>query len=256
MNAEKIFSHPTPDQLESWLEGTLPKDEQRELEDHLARCAECRELAADLRGFAQLEDPSFQEDDEKRILAGVRRQVLVDEATRDPFVPRPAPDPVPLHPAAAGRRFQPPAWAVAALVLLFSGIIAQRQLELGRLERELAQKGAKVAELEARLKEPLGNPFFVEARRPEDRERSNAPRRSSASPIFVVIKDTEPLPEGTWRVELKRAGQEVEYTIPDLVPNAGQLRFVLRTGVLPPGDYEAHLFRGEEPWPQVFELPL
>ena len=256
MNAETRFSHPTPDQLEAWLEGSLPKEELRQLEAHLDSCAECRDLAADLRGFAQLEDASFQEDDKKRILGGVRLQILADEATRDPFVPRPAPDPVPLHPAAAQRRFRPPVWAAAALVLIFAGIAAQRQLELGRLERELVQKGAKVTELEARLQEPLGNPFFVEARRREDRERSNAPRRSSAFPIYVVIKDTEPLPEGTWRVELKRTGQEVEYTIPDLVPNAGQLRFVLRRGVLPPGDYEAHLFRGEEPWPQVFELPL
>lgn len=263
MNAEKRSAHPTPDQLDAWLEGNLPEGERRELEAHFESCAECRELAADLRGFATLEDPSFTAADEARILGRVRQQILAEEVAPVPFVLRPAPiesrpaaTPVLLHPAAAGKRFVVPAWAAAAFVLIVAGVAVQRQLEVGRLEQELALRGAKVNELEALLEEPLGNPVFVEARPREDRQRSITPRRSLASPIFVVIKDTEPLPEGTWRVQLKKAGSDTEYTIPDLVPYAGQLRFVLRPDVLPPGDYEAHLFRGEEPWPQVFELPL
>lgn len=252
MTAEKRFSHPTPDQLEAWLEGSLPKDELRELEAHFAGCAECRELAADLRGFAQLEDPTFQEDDEKRILAGVRRQILADEATRDPFVPRPAPDrPVPLHPAAAGRRFQLPAWAAAALVLVFSGIIAQRQLELGRLERELAQKGAKVAELEARLGRPFANPFFAEARSGDDRQRSTSAPFDKSREIVVTVVAV--LPEGTWRAVIENSGLP---PISNLVPEGGQLFFTLPPGSLAPGTYQVRLFRGEEPWPQVFELDL
>lgn len=252
MNADKSFSHPTPDQLEAWLEGSLPKDELRGLEAHFAGCAECRELAADLRGFAQLEDPTFQEDDEKRILAGVRRQILADEATRDPFVPRLAPDrPVPLHPAAAGRRFQFPAWAVAALVLIFSSIVAQRQLELGRLERELAQKGAEVAELEARLGKPFGNLAFVEARSRDDRQRStSAPLDKSRALVVTVVAV---LPEGTWRAEIENSNVP---PIPSLVPQAGQLVFLVPPGALAPGTYQVRLFRGEEPWPEVFELNL
>lgn len=251
MSAETRFSHPTPDQLEGWLEGTLPKNELRQLEAHLESCQECRELAADLRGFAQLEDPSFQGDDKKRILGGIRLQILADEATRDPFVPRPAPDPVLLHPAAAERRFQPPVWAAAALVLIFASIAAQRQLELGRLERELAQKGAKVAELEARLGEPFGNLAFVEARTGDDRQRStSAPLDKSRALVVTVVAV---LPEGTWRAVIENSGLP---PISNLVPQAGQLVFLVPPGALAPGTYQVHLFRGEEPWPEVFELNL
>ena len=251
MSAETRFSHPTPDQLEAWLEGSLPKEELRQLEAHLDSCAECRDLAADLRGFAQLEDASFQEDDKKRILGGVRLQILADEATRDPFVPRPAPDPVPLHPAAAQRRFRPPVWAAAALVLIFAGIAAQRQLELGRLERELVQKTAQVTELEARLGKPFGNLVFAEARSGDDRKRSTSAPLDKSRAIVVTVVAV--LPEGTWRAVIENSHLP---PISNLVPQAGQLVFLVPPGALAPGTYQVRLFRGEEPWPEVFELDL
>lgn len=265
MSTKTASAHPTPDLLGAWLEGDLPEKERCELEVHFESCAECRELAADLRGFAQLEDPSLTAADQEKILGKIRHQILAEEVAPDPFAVRPTPKPVPvrlpdvepapnpvlLHPAATTGRFFVPAWAAAALVLLFGGIAAQRQLELGRLARELATQGAKVAELETRLKEPLGNPFFIEARSPDDRQRSPSPPLGQKRPIVVTIVAI--LPEGTWRAEIENSGVP---PISGLVPRAGQLLFLLPPGALAPGTYQVHLFRGEEPWPQVFELNL
>ncbi len=75
--------HPDPGQLEAWAEGGLAPAEAAALDRHFAVCADCRQLAEDLRGFAGLAaEPAaaaWSEADSEKILGRVRERILVEE---------------------------------------------------------------------------------------------------------------------------------------------------------------------------------
>lgn len=77
--------------LSAALDGELSPAEQRELEDHLAHCPACRELAAALGdvhgGFAQLEDVPAPADLTDKVMAQVRAETPKGSKKLVPFRP-------------------------------------------------------------------------------------------------------------------------------------------------------------------------
>lgn len=278
--------HPHPDQLVDWAFGAADPADAAAIEQHLGGCEACRRLVADLGDLDQLEASSgWSDDDLREALGQLRQRVLVEEtlagkaieagfggAGNDPF-DRPgraaeteqetpildeafAPFTPPALPAI---RLYPPPWALvgAALILLVGfGLAFQRQQEVNRLTLQLAELDRKAEEWRRNAVQPLANLAVVVARPFDDPSRGR-PESAGQGVLVVIQSQEEALPAGVWRARLEsEAGKKANLEVPNLVTQAGELRFYLPPHALPAGQYRLTLFREDTPWPQEFRLDL
>lgn len=275
MDAES--RHPSLGQLEAFADGELEPAEAARLASHFAACADCRQLAEDLRGLAQgtpeppESSPVWGESEMQGALAQLRQRILAEDlvagGSRDlggresavilPFEPRTA--------AAAASGSALPRWrhlapwvGAAAGVLLGVGVAWERQQEVERLGVELAAATGQAEELRAAARRPLANPVTVEAAPLDDPLRGSAqPAPASTGGFAVEVRSSsEPFPAGSWRAVIENREGKLELEVNDLKSNGGQLEFFLLPGSLPAGEHRVRVYQGETPWPQVFAFDL
>lgn len=276
MSAGDNSLHPSLGRLEKWIAGELEPAAAARLEQHLETCADCRQLAEDLRSYDQ---PAAGEDtvpwsheDMERALGQLRVRILAEEVVAVPFESAPEPEihaPVvpspevapPLRfPAAAPalrRSYAPLAVAasLAAAVLLF--VVAERQRQIGRLEENLAAATRQAEQLATAALRPLANTSIVEAVPVDAPQRGFLSGGPDAGGVMVLVGfDDEALPEGDWRIVIKDATDKEEHVVDGLRPIAGKLHLLLPPGSLPPGEHRLHLFRDGTPWPRVLTIDL
>jgi hypothetical protein len=249
-------AHPTIDRLEAWADRRLDAAAAALVERHFARCADCRQLAEDLRGFADPVDEAGDSQTETEASLGrLRLRILAEELAagegelgadgRDgaviiPFVERPAPPPAVISP----RHSRPAlAWAAVALVAASGfGLAWQRQREVERLRLQ-----------------PLLNITVVSAWPEDDPFRSGEEEEKSADVgTMVVVESSDlPFPDGAWRALIEDRNGEQLRDITGLKPQkGGKLRVVLPPGSGPPGRHRLRLFHDGTPWKTVYVVSL
>lgn len=275
MSAGDNSQHPSLAKLEGWVAGTLEAPAAAQLESHFEACADCRQLAEDLRGYGQStgddEAAVWSQEDMERSLGKLRFRILAEDiaASEAPAVFfEPAPEPVPSpevapplrFPAAAPalrRSYAPLAVAASLLAAVLLFVVAERQRQIGRLEESLAAANRQTEQLAAAASQPLANTSIIEAAPLDAPQRGFLSGGPDAGGVMVLVGfDDEALPEGDWRIVIKDATGKEEHVVDGLRPIAGKLHLLLPPGSLPPGEHRLHLFRDGTPWPRVLTIDL
>lgn len=262
--ATAALEHPTAEELVGYGEKTLDPETERRVHRHLKRCRQCRELVRDLAAYPEVEPPGDAYrvgENEMRSTLGTLRARLLDPRERARFLPSAAaPDPeraklLPFPPrrGTAARRSWAGRWphaAVAAVLLLALGWGFRGQLEIGNLNRRLA-------EAEASLRRPRANAEVVKLLPTDNPLRS--PEGSGIAPgeagVTVVLEPDELLPPRVFAAEIRRLDGETVLRIEGLEPRPMGITFYLPPESLPAGEYRVWLIGDDaEVWPKTFEL--
>lgn len=134
-------AHPSPDVLTTFVERSLSGGEKQQIIDHLARCAECRDVVFLASNAA--DEPVPEATDEDQRLAAVRRLRFSEAfAARPSAVEAMASEPLAEKPRRT--RFPRLIWAVpvAAGVVVIAGILIQQRFVEGRTATQLASNAS------------------------------------------------------------------------------------------------------------------
>lgn len=234
----KLGEHPAVEVLVAYHEGRLPEPEREQVADHLALCAECRELLLDLAGGGDPgppEDPQPLSDLEVAAAwEGLRGRLeekpaaeatplrLPGRADRETAAPhRPEPHRAPERTAPPWRR----PLALAASLLLGVGLFWGGSA----LYRSWQQASTVLVEL------------FPEEERTRGSE-GPAPVPADAERFALVLNlplDLEPF--ARYEAEVAR-GEQVDHRLPPADGGDGTLRLDLTRDDLPPGKYQVRLY--------------
>lgn len=220
--------HPSADALVDFAEGLAPAATKARVEAHLAECAACREVVADLRAYPDLEPPG----PEFRVGRGETQARLA--AVKSSL--------------GAGRPSPRHHLGWAAALILACGACLYLWLEARTLEDRLERAAG-----------PQPNVAIVALLPEDDPLRSaEAPALPAGRGLSLSVADEEPFPAGSYRVEIVGPDGATVLAIEALRPDdAGGLAFHLPPGALEPGSYEV-MVRGADgaAWPRRFTLRI
>jgi len=219
------MDHPSPDQWIAYHRGELPADEEARLQEHLARCRDCFDLAEGAAAFAQPdEEPGAGQEVDTAALWRLLRPQLGPPPV-DPQLPN-------VREISAGPRRQPawrsrlPTTLAATFFVALVGLTAWN-LHLRSTVDELRapQPNVPTSEFVADERAPAGQEPIV-----------------PAGPRMLVFHPAKDLP--VYRLAIREAATGRELSSHELRPNQDlALIFYLPEG-LPPGRYRLELSGG------------
>jgi hypothetical protein len=207
------MDHPSPDRWLAYQRGELSAEEEARLQEHLARCRDCFELAGAASAFAQAdEEPDAGQEVEAAALWRLLRPQLdpPPQNVRD-IADRPRPS----------RGFRLPTTLAATF---FVGLIGMTAWNL---------------QMRSALRAPLPNaPIFEIAS--SERALDGQELTMAAGPQMLVLHPTEELP--AYRLVIRDAATGRELSSSELRLNRElALTLYLPEGLLPPGRYRLEL---------------
>jgi hypothetical protein len=148
-------AHPSPDVLTSFVERSLSGDEKQQVTDHLARCAECREIIF-LASNASHEPVAEMEEDEHLVAAMGRRASVF--AARAPAAE--AMTTVQLAEKPQRKWFPRLIWGVpvAATVAVIAGLLVQQRIGPSRPTPQLASNEVRNIPPPQAMPRPMASP--------------------------------------------------------------------------------------------------
>jgi hypothetical protein len=216
------MDHPSPDQWLSYHRGELPEDEEARLQEHLARCRDCFDLAEAASAFVQPdEEPNPGQEVETTALWRLLRPQL-DPAPRN------------VREISAGPRRRP-SWSFRLPSILAASFFV---MLIGLTVWNLRQQRALEA-LRAPKPDPLIFDFSAGERLPLSAERT---LRASSGPWVLVFHPSEELP--VYRLALHDAATGRELWSYELRPDEDLALTIQISEGLRPGRYRLELSDG------------
>jgi hypothetical protein len=217
------MDHPSPDQWIAYQRGELPSDEEARLQEHLARCRDCFDLAEGAAAFAQ-PDEEDQEVETAALWRLLRPQL-------DPALPSPSENVREISAGPRGRpswRFRLPSTLAAVFFVALVGLSAWSLHQQSLLEEQGAPKpNAPIVD-------------FSAGERPATPTSSE--KTLSASTGMLVFHPSDELP--VYRLALRDAATGRELGSYELRPDEDLALTLQLPAGLQPGHYRLEISDG------------